>query len=78
MTIDERVARAACEITVNGDARTGAACSLGELLDELGHEPTSGGIAVALNGKVVPRRDWSSTRLADGDSVEVVGAVQGG
>jgi sulfur carrier protein len=36
------------------------------------------GIAVALNGTVVPRTDWSMTPLNPGDSVEIVRARQGG
>ncbi|MER7003447.1 sulfur carrier protein ThiS [Dactylosporangium sp. NPDC000555] len=36
------------------------------------------GIAVALNGDVVPRSCWADTRPADGDHVEVLTAVQGG
>ena len=36
------------------------------------------GIAVALNGAVVPRTAWPSTRLRAGDSVEIVRARQGG
>jgi sulfur carrier protein len=36
------------------------------------------GVAVAVNGEVVPRRTWPATRLHDGDQVEVVTAVQGG
>jgi sulfur carrier protein len=36
------------------------------------------GIAVALNGKVVPRAQWAETALAPGDSVEIVQARQGG
>jgi sulfur carrier protein len=37
-----------------------------------------GGVAVAVNDEVVPRRVWSATALADGDRVEVLTAVQGG
>ncbi len=36
------------------------------------------GVAAAVNGAVVRRTDWESTGLADGDSVEVITAVQGG
>ena len=36
------------------------------------------GIAVALNGDVVPRSAWSDTHPSDGDHVEVLTAVQGG
>lgn len=36
------------------------------------------GIAVAVNGSVVPAADWPGTALRDGDVVEVVTARQGG
>lgn len=36
------------------------------------------GVAVAVNGEVVPRARWAGTMLADGDQVEVLSAVQGG
>jgi sulfur carrier protein len=36
------------------------------------------GVAVALDGEVVPRAAWSGTPVADGAVVEVLTAVQGG
>jgi sulfur carrier protein len=36
------------------------------------------GVAVAVNDEVVPRGAWPSTRLGEGDRVEVLTAVQGG
>lgn len=36
------------------------------------------GVAVAVGGEVVRRDEWSERVLADGESVEVVRAVQGG
>jgi sulfur carrier protein len=36
------------------------------------------GVAAAVNGEVVRKVAWASTRLAAGDEVEVVTAVQGG
>lgn len=36
------------------------------------------GVAVAVNGSVVPRGLWPSTVLTDSDDVEVLTAVQGG
>ncbi|MGH3276572.1 MAG: sulfur carrier protein ThiS [Streptosporangiaceae bacterium] len=36
------------------------------------------GVAAAVNGEVVRRVAWESTRLAAGDEVEIVTAVQGG
>jgi sulfur carrier protein len=40
--------------------------------------PATTGVAAALNGDIVRRSAWDATRLADGDQVEVVTAVQGG
>jgi sulfur carrier protein len=36
------------------------------------------GVAVALDGEVVPRSEWSTTRLREGNRLEVLRAVQGG
>jgi sulfur carrier protein len=50
---------------------------LADALQRLGVEDPRG-VAVALDGEVVPRSRWSTTRLADGQAVEIVRAVQGG
>jgi thiazole synthase len=36
------------------------------------------GIAVAVDGEVVPRADWDATRLHEGQAIEVVRAIGGG
>jgi sulfur carrier protein len=36
------------------------------------------GVAAALDGKVVPRGEWSTTAVREGQQVEVLHAVQGG
>lgn len=36
------------------------------------------GVAVAVEGEVVPRGAWAATPLRDGQHVEVLHAVQGG
>ena len=36
------------------------------------------GVAVALDGEVVPRGEWEGTPLREGQSVEVLAAIQGG
>jgi sulfur carrier protein len=36
------------------------------------------GVAVAVAGEVVPRGEWSTRVLRDGESVEILTAVQGG
>jgi sulfur carrier protein len=35
-------------------------------------------LAIELNGEIVPRSQFSATLLADGDVLEIVGAVGGG
>jgi sulfur carrier protein len=36
------------------------------------------GVAVAVDGEVVPRGEWASTEVREGQEVEVLRAVQGG
>lgn len=65
------------KVTVNGEPREiPADTSVARLIRQVTDQQT--GIAVAVNGEVVPRRGWPATALADGDQVEVVTAVQGG
>jgi sulfur carrier protein len=40
--------------------------------------PEPRGVAVAVNEAVVPRGEWSDTRLRSGDRVEMLRAAQGG
>jgi sulfur carrier protein len=49
-----------------------------ELLASHGHSAASRGVAVAVNGEVVPRLDWPGYALGEGDEVELLVAVQGG
>ncbi|MGW1719688.1 sulfur carrier protein ThiS [Streptomyces sp. NPDC002156] len=64
-------------VLVNGRLRE---VSPGTALDVLVKSLTAApsGVAAALNETVVPRARWSSTRLSEGDRVEVLTAVQGG
>lgn len=64
-------------ISVNGEPRDFAP---GTALDTVVRTltPAPSGVAAALNETVVPRGQWSSTSLAEGDRVEVLTAVQGG
>ncbi len=40
--------------------------------------PTPRGVAVAVNGEVVPRSAWTATSIGPGDAVEIVTAAAGG
>ena len=63
---------------INGESREVEAGTIAELLAELGLSPERPGIAVAVQGSLVPRRAWAELALADGESVEIITAVQGG
>ena len=63
---------------VNGKSLTTGPERLLDLLAEQGFQQETRGIAVAINGTVVPRSQWATTRLSDGDDVEIVKIMQGG
>ena len=65
-------------IRINGESEPLAAATLEALLTEKTIDTGARGIAVALNGAVVPRAAWRDTTLKPGDSVEIVRARQGG
>ena len=66
-------------VIVNGQpAQVDPGQTVAGLLTRLGHPPGGPGIAVALNGEVVPRGAWATTGLGDNDRLEVLGASQGG
>jgi sulfur carrier protein len=65
-------------IRVNGENELLEATTVGALLAEKAVDTGQRGIAVALNGAVIPRAAWRNTPLKAGDSVEIVRARQGG
>ena len=66
------------QIRVNGESEPLAAATLEQLLLEKEVDTGQRGIAVAVNGAVVPRTAWRDTALEPGDSIEIVRARQGG
>jgi sulfur carrier protein len=65
-------------IRINGTSEPLAAATLAALLGEKAVDTAQRGIAVALNGAVIPRAAWATTPLRPGDRVEIVRARQGG
>ncbi|MGW2743539.1 sulfur carrier protein ThiS [Streptomyces sp. NPDC001450] len=64
-------------ISVNGERhRVAPGTALDALVKTLTVAPS--GVAAAVNETVVPRAQWATTALAEGDRVEVLTAVQGG
>ena len=49
-----------------------------EAIDASGANPEQRGVAVAIDGEVVPRSEWRRTSLQEGQKVEVLAAIQGG
>ncbi|HTZ85027.1 MAG TPA: sulfur carrier protein ThiS [Solirubrobacteraceae bacterium] len=66
-------------IRLNGedcDLRAGA--TVAAALAQLDLSPEAKGVAVAVDGEVVPRAQWGLFALADHARVEVLTAMQGG
>lgn len=64
-------------ITLNGkNTDFVASVTVSALLDCLNINAQQ--VAVAINGEVVPRDTWGSTKIHTGDAVEIVRAVGGG
>ncbi len=62
------------KLKVNGEERELAEGST--VVDLLGQ--MTGPVAVERNGEVVPRKEHATTRLAEGDELEIVHFVGGG
>ena len=66
-------------VTINGEDREmPAGATVASVVESLQNAPEGRGVAVAVEGEVVPRTQWPSTELPDGATIEVVVAVQGG
>lgn len=66
-------------ITVNGQPRAVPdGTPVAALVAELVGPGPGRGLAVAVNGEVVPRAGWDTTTVSAGDRVEVLTATQGG
>jgi sulfur carrier protein len=63
-------------IWLNGQARDVEAESVADVVAAL--TAATRGVAVAVDGTVVPRSEWAGTELRDGARVEVLVATQGG
>ena len=67
------------KVLLNGeprDLRDGA--TVADAVDAAGAPEPRAGVAVAVDGEVVPRSRWADDPLVEGQRVEVLRAVQGG
>ena len=65
-------------LRVNGAARPLGDGTLTGVLEAAAVDIQARGLAVAINGRVVPRHAWDATRLTPGDEVEIVKLFAGG
>ncbi len=66
------------QLTINGKSRSFDAddFTVANLVTRLDLEGKR--LAIECNGEIVPRSQFAQTQLADGDKLEIVGAVGGG
>ncbi len=64
-------------ITLNGEVVPMTSRVIRGLLAENGVE-SDRGVAVAVNGEVVPRAEWGQTPVMPNDQIEIVHIVRGG
>lgn len=66
-------------IVLNGAAQEqGAGEPVSVVLTRLGLGERARGVAVAIDGEVVPRAEWARLKIPEGAHVEVLTAMQGG
>jgi thiamine biosynthesis protein ThiS len=71
------IAKTLSQITVNGAARPRANLFfVQDLIAELKLDPRK--VAIERNLAIVPRSEYATTPLMDGDAIEVVGFIGGG
>jgi sulfur carrier protein len=65
-------------LVVNGEPRDlgESSASVDALVAALELEPR--GLAIAVNGEVVPRSTWPDHHLSEGDQIEILTVAQGG
>ncbi len=76
--VPDRTLGNAPDLRVNGVLRPLGDGTLTGVLAAEAVNPKARGLAVAVNGQVVPRHAWDTTRLAPGDQVEIVKLFAGG
>ena len=65
-------------IYVNGEPHERDGATITDLLADLGVEARARGVAVAVDGEVVPRAEWDERTVNEGQRVEALSAMQGG
>ncbi len=64
------------ELTINGKTEAADFTTMGALLNS--RDLDASRMVVELNGKILPKDDYATVKLSDGDVVEIVQFVAGG
>jgi thiamine biosynthesis protein ThiS len=64
------------QVCINGEQRDIAPSTMLQLLESLGVDPKK--VAVEHNAEILPKAEYNTTSLADGDKIEIVHFVGGG
>lgn len=64
------------EIIINGNTRAGDFSTVASLLEKNELDPKL--VVVELNGKILPKDEYQTLQLKEGDAVEIVQFVAGG
>ncbi|MEI6735710.1 MAG: sulfur carrier protein ThiS [Actinomycetes bacterium] len=64
------------EVSLNGEFVSSLAMNVADFVRE--RSLPQSGVAVAVNGSVVPKSEWISTALRSSDRIEIVTAAAGG
>jgi sulfur carrier protein len=66
-------------VELNGESATlPARATIADAVAASGAPGAPRGVAVAVDGEVVPRAEWERFELSDGQRIEVLAAIQGG
>ena len=72
-------ARVAITLRLNGETRVvPPSTTVADLVREALPDLEARAVAVARNGAIVRRAEWTTTVLAESDAIEIVRPVQGG
>lgn len=64
-------------ITLNGETTVIATTqTLERLLSSM--DVKFAGVAIVINGNVIPKSQWQATQINDGDAIDIFSAVAGG
>lgn len=77
-SIDSMENKQSIKVIVNGKEIITSENDLLSLLKNLNIDIQRKGIAIAINGEIIPKPEWNKTKVKEGDKIEIVHIVFGG